>query len=361
MFRRLILLFLPLFIFLVTWAFLYQSPLSLFDLELLQAATFADKERENGQSEIIKFEDGKDFKALHFELRNEFISPYAGMSFFQEGKYWNLRNYNEVEIEAELQNTRNLELTLATYQNGVTKENEPITFRHNVMEVPVLENVTVCKLPLEQVQTAQWWLEKFKLRSTELGPVDWEKTSSLSFVAKIRLDNTKAQLLKINRILFRKNLEVFYGISVLLLLIFYAVTGFYSKKIFRKPVKTEKKEGNTDVGSNAKISEEEQILLDYLASHYADPDFTLGKMSGTLKFSEKTISGIIKKHSSMSFKEYLNSIRLSEAKRLLNIGDKNISEIAYEVGFSSPNHFNRTFRNLEGCTPTEFRTQKFST
>ncbi|MBC7389533.1 MAG: hypothetical protein H7329_10005, partial [Opitutaceae bacterium] len=168
--KRLILLFLPLFIFLGIWAFLYQPSFSVLKLNRLQTSTFTDKQRDKGQSEIINYQQDNNFVALHFELKNEFISPYAGMSFFQKGSYWDLSLYNEVEIEVELQNTKNLELTLATYQNGVTKETELLTYRHNVMEIPIQENITVCRLPLNQVQVAQWWLEKFKLRSTELGP-----------------------------------------------------------------------------------------------------------------------------------------------------------------------------------------------
>jgi AraC-like DNA-binding protein len=356
--RRIIVIVLPLFIFSIVWALLYQSPLSLFDLKDLQTATFADEKRDNGQSEIISFKEDPHFKAIQFELKEAFISPYAGMSFFQENTYWDLSPYNEVEIEVELQNTKNLELTLATYQNGVTKENEPLSFRHNVMEIPILENVTVCRLPFEKVQIAQWWLEKFKLRSTELGPEDFSKTASVSFVAKIRLDNAKPQLLKINKILFKRNLTVFYCISIPLLLFLYAGIGFYYKRPNKGHSPLKKKQETPHGESNEKIMEEDKMLLEHLANHYMDPDLTLGKMSEILKVPEKTISGSIKKNFNMSFKEYLNSIRLSEAKRLLKMSDKNVSEVAYEVGFSSPNHFNRTFKNQEGCTPTEFRTQQ---
>jgi len=294
---------------------------------------------------------------MQFELKEGFISPYAGMSFFQKDAYWNLTPYNQIEIEVELQNTKNLELTLATYQNGVTKENQPLTFRHNVMEIPILENVTICKLPLERVQIAQWWLEKYKLRSTELGPVNWERTASLSLVAKIRLDSTKPQSLKINKVLFEKDLTAFYWISIVLLLIWYTGVGFYYRSSFLDIGTLKKKESRNAAETKRAMKEEDALLLDYLAKHYANPDLTLGKMSEVLKVPEKTISGAIKNNFDKSFKEHLNSIRLAEAKRMLRMEDKNVSEIAYQVGFSSPNHFNRTFKNVEGCTPTEFRSQ----
>lgn len=357
MYKKLLFILLPLVVFFVLWFCLHCSPLSFFDVEHLETTTFTDEGIDRGHSEILSIQNSQDHKAIQFELKEGFISPYAGMSFFQEGTYWDLAPYNEVEIEVELQNTKNLEITLATYQNGVTKENEPLTFRHNVMEVPVVEAVTVCRLPLERVQIAQWWLEKFKLRSTELGAPNWEKTKSISFTAKIRLDNHQTQLLKINRIVFIKDLTLFYGISSVFMLLWYIGLSFYFKPSSKDKTVSRRTLYSPSSENPYKYKEEEKAILEYVSTHYTNPDFSLGLMSDLLKVPEKTISSIIKKNFEMSFKEYLNGIRLAEAKRLLALPDKNVSEIAYQVGFNSPNHFNRTFKSSEGCTPTEFRNQ----
>lgn len=355
--KKLLFLLLPLFVFFVAWWGLYQTPLAILDMPSLESTVFTDKEIDGGKSEILQIENSPPYKAFRFELKEGFISPYAGISIFQGDHYLDLRPYNEVELEVELKNTKNLELTLATYQDGVTKENEALTFRHNVMEIPILEEVTICRLPLEKVQIAQWWLERFKLRTTELGAPNWEKTKSISFVAKIRLDENRPQQLKIKSIVFKKDLMLFYGISSVLLLCWYTGLGAYFKSStkhrphFKRPVYSLAAEHSTQV------KEEEKVILNYLSAHYSDPDLTLGQISEALKIPEKTISGSIKKNFQMTFKEYLNGIRLEEAKRLLGMADKNVSEIAYQVGFNSPNHFNRTFKISEGCTPTEFRNQ----
>lgn len=53
--------------------------------------------------------------------------------------------------------------------------------------------------------------------------------------------------------------------------------------------------------------------------------------------------------------ELMRSLRLRQARSLLTSTDKTISEIAYEVGFSSPAYFTKCYKDAYGETPTELR------
>lgn len=57
----------------------------------------------------------------------------------------------------------------------------------------------------------------------------------------------------------------------------------------------------------------------------------------------------------ISISDYINSRRLSKAKSMLQETDLNISEVAYEVGYSSPGYFSTSFKNKYGATPKQFR------
>lgn len=50
-------------------------------------------------------------------------------------------------------------------------------------------------------------------------------------------------------------------------------------------------------------------------------------------------------------------MRIGYACKLLTIGDMEVSQIAVECGFDSIPHFNRTFKQLTGLTPTQYRNQ----
>ena len=49
--------------------------------------------------------------------------------------------------------------------------------------------------------------------------------------------------------------------------------------------------------------------------------------------------------------QFIRSVRLHQAKKLLKTGDYNVSEVAYEVGFNDPNYFSRVFLQEFGKNP----------
>ena len=53
--------------------------------------------------------------------------------------------------------------------------------------------------------------------------------------------------------------------------------------------------------------------------------------------------------------ELLRRLRLKRSRDLLSTTQKSVSEIAYEVGFSTPAYFTRCYREAYGETPTELR------
>jgi AraC-like DNA-binding protein len=60
----------------------------------------------------------------------------------------------------------------------------------------------------------------------------------------------------------------------------------------------------------------------------------------------------------VQFKQYLNIVRITEARRLLMDTDRQISEIAFAVGYNYPTTFNRIFKEVTGISPSDFRKKK---
>ena len=48
-------------------------------------------------------------------------------------------------------------------------------------------------------------------------------------------------------------------------------------------------------------------------------------------------------------------MRITEAKTQLRFTDKTIEQIALDCGFEELNYFSRTFRKIEGISPSEYR------
>jgi AraC-like DNA-binding protein len=68
-----------------------------------------------------------------------------------------------------------------------------------------------------------------------------------------------------------------------------------------------------------------------------------------------TFCNFFKDHFRVTFVEYLNTVRIGYACKLLADDDHNIVEIAYESGFKNLANFNRQFKRLKNMTPTEYR------
>ncbi|GAB2834857.1 helix-turn-helix domain-containing protein [Ferruginibacter profundus] len=76
---------------------------------------------------------------------------------------------------------------------------------------------------------------------------------------------------------------------------------------------------------------------------------------GTTTFTEK-----VKSYSGFSPLNYLITIRISEAIKLLKQNDLSVTDIALDTGFYSSQHFSTTFKKLTGYTPSDFRKKNIS-
>lgn len=84
-------------------------------------------------------------------------------------------------------------------------------------------------------------------------------------------------------------------------------------------------------------------------------NITLEDVSNQAGFSPFYFSRIFKNATSYPFTEYLNLQRVKYAQNLLSDSELSITEICYRSGFKSSSTFNRVFRELRGCAPSEYR------
>lgn len=94
------------------------------------------------------------------------------------------------------------------------------------------------------------------------------------------------------------------------------------------------------------------ILL--VEQNISDSDFSVDMLGKELGMSR---TNLYKKLTNITGKgphEFIRTIRMKRAYRLLEKSQMQISEIAYEVGYSSPKRFSENFKNEFGMTPSEF-------
>jgi AraC-like DNA-binding protein len=110
----------------------------------------------------------------------------------------------------------------------------------------------------------------------------------------------------------------------------------------------------------------EEIEQDFLAEnlnalmqdgYYRSESLTLRRLAQKLDVPEHKLRALInQRFSYRSFSEYINTLRIQEASsRLVQEIKTPIQNIALDAGYRTMSSFNRAFRDLRNCTPTEYR------
>ena len=117
------------------------------------------------------------------------------------------------------------------------------------------------------------------------------------------------------------------------------------------------KEHYFETGGSIRSSARENDFLGkmrrVIREHLSEPGLSVEWLGGELGLSRVQLFRKVKALTGYSPIEVIRITRLKEARQLLQTTDKTVSEVAYEVGFSSPSYFSKCYRELFGSLPTE--------
>lgn len=97
-----------------------------------------------------------------------------------------------------------------------------------------------------------------------------------------------------------------------------------------------------------------QSILQFCADHCRE-DLTVGSVAESLHVSRSCVSHIFSSRIGVNFREYINSLRLSEAEELLLNRTYTVTEVANLTGFPTIRTFNRAFLKKYGMSPSAYR------
>lgn len=98
--------------------------------------------------------------------------------------------------------------------------------------------------------------------------------------------------------------------------------------------------------------------LRILKDEYVNPLLCVSLISEKLFLHETYFSYLFKKEVGMGFTEYVNKLRIAEAKELLEKTDLMIKDISHTIGFEGPHYFGVAFKNIVGVTPSQYRSRE---
>lgn len=95
-------------------------------------------------------------------------------------------------------------------------------------------------------------------------------------------------------------------------------------------------------------------VLEHIHANYAG-DITIASLSDLAALSPSGFHRLFRRHTRLTFTEYVARLRIGEACSQLSGSDRPIAHIADSVGYHSLANFNRQFRSLKGLAPRDFR------
>lgn len=88
---------------------------------------------------------------------------------------------------------------------------------------------------------------------------------------------------------------------------------------------------------------------------YLDTEVNIDWISSKLGTNRHYVSDYLNRVKHVTFYEYVNTLRLIHAERLLKEGNEKMADIAFICGFNSDHTFRRLFKERYGCTPLQYQ------
>jgi len=97
-----------------------------------------------------------------------------------------------------------------------------------------------------------------------------------------------------------------------------------------------------------------QKIVDFILANITNDSLDVDDIANYVGMSRSNLYRKIKALTGKSIVEFIKTIRLKQALKLLESKRYSIAEIAYQTGFNSPAYFTKCFKEFYGKTPTEY-------
>jgi YesN/AraC family two-component response regulator len=110
--------------------------------------------------------------------------------------------------------------------------------------------------------------------------------------------------------------------------------------------------------NSANGQSDEKLLItamrQYIDKHFGE-DISLQALADKVGYNYKYVSRVFKEYTGYNISDYINMVRITKAKELIEESDMTIKEIQNIIGIPSRTTFNRVFKKHEGIPPSQYR------
>lgn len=296
---------------------------------------------------------------FQYTLRSGYLYPYVGIKidFLRDSSFLDLSDYDYLSIKIRGTEPQGLIFHLRTFVNGFTRTELLKTHRFLVQDIHCTTEKELLLFPLKSFTTPSWWYYNNNFEDRHFGKEQFHHVMHLIIQNGSTTPLNKSLGYEISSLAFKKDMVrrvLFWGSLIALYAGIYLLISLYLKRFSKKSApRVVVSYEPLDIENYA--DEEVKRIAKYVSVHYAEPELNVNQVSLAVGIFPSKIPTLLQRTFNCNFKQYLNAIRLAEAKRLIKETDRTIAYISRKVGYNNVTHFNRIFKQAEDISPNQFR------
>jgi len=282
--------------------------------------------------------------SLRYRIDSNSVDRYAGVTLVYDSFGLDFSGYTHLICRLDSVKIDGIHLVFET----ISRAKDVAPNRFITHDIECLADKQGYRLALSDFDTPVWWYENAGTTPGELGKIYFKQVTEFKIENGAFTKTNAEHSVNIRSIKLHRDRTLLTVVPSLLTILFFLLQRLRNRKS-TVVIPYEKIE-------QASISSDDAgIIVRLLSTEYKKAGLSLNDLSLKTGMPSDRISALLKTTFSCSFRQYLNTIRLTEAQRLLSETDQPISTIALSVGFSNTTHFNRTFKEFAKTTPGEYR------
>lgn len=97
-----------------------------------------------------------------------------------------------------------------------------------------------------------------------------------------------------------------------------------------------------------------EAIYNYVQDHFKEP-ISLDDIANQINMTVPAFCRFFKKLTGLTFTKFVNEFRIAYARKVLTEESKSIADVCFECGFNNFSHFNKTFKEITGESPSNYR------
>ena len=344
----------------------FKQPLEIYP----ENSTFFDFEVVSNIAEergFAKMEIDPETGHMHFLYNYERGSdfPFAIWIFHAHelARHLKLGNFEYVDLDIDPILSQDFTISLYFYIPGFSSLAHAETHRPYSMRVRVQDERIHYHYRLMDFATPAWWLTHFQSKGS-IPQTNRNNFTHLTITNYLQSDVDTSLQVVIKRLRFVDSVPKRATNAAIFGLVIFIFSFIFLPKIKKAMKEWASEEYGRPLGAppssidrkTSKYTDETaQTLFEYIDKNLSNPLLSLESINKETGISSFVVNEILKDKKDMQYKNYVDTLRMEAAKKMLAETEHQISVIAEQVGYCYSNSFSRIFGKYCGMTPNEYR------